>query len=118
MGLPHPRKRFPAIHGSHDRGDAARDRSRSSEAGTTARHLRCARSALGWAIAAGARTTSHGSAVLTTTPCYKNANNFVLQTTMTRMVRSFRMQNASDLLFQIDRSALPSHIAIIMDGNG
>jgi len=34
------------------------------------------------------------------------------------MVRSLRMQNASDLPFQIDRSALPSHIAIIMDGNG
>src|SRR5262245_50242399 len=107
MGLPHPRKRFPAIYGSHDRGDAAGDRSRPFEAGTTARHLCCARSAPGGAIAAGARPTSYGSPVLTTTPCYKNANNFVLQTTMTCMVRSFRMQNASDLLFQIDRSALP-----------
>jgi undecaprenyl diphosphate synthase len=38
---------------------------------------------------------------------------------MTNMVRSSRMQKkAAELLPQIDRSALPSHIAIIMDGNG
>src|SRR3954471_10074895 len=35
------------------------------------------------------------------------------------VVISNRMRNkASELLSQIDRSALPAHIAIIMDGNG
>ena len=34
------------------------------------------------------------------------------------MIRSKDMNRGSDLLLQIDRSALPSHIAIIMDGNG
>src|SRR5262245_4654463 len=38
---------------------------------------------------------------------------------MACMVRSNRMQKKeAELLPQIDRSALPSHIAIIMDGNG
>jgi undecaprenyl diphosphate synthase len=46
------------------------------------------------------------------------ANNFALQTTIAYMVRSTRMHKAAELLPQIDRSALPSHIAIIMDGNG
>src|SRR2546425_3670112 len=31
---------------------------------------------------------------------------------------SYMATNASDLLPQIDRSALPAHVAIIMDGNG
>src|ERR1041384_7373869 len=35
------------------------------------------------------------------------------------MVRSNRMRTkAADLLQQIDRGALPAHVAIIMDGNG
>ncbi len=33
-------------------------------------------------------------------------------------MKSYMATNASDLLPQIDRSALPAHVAIIMDGNG
>src|SRR5438876_10378538 len=33
-------------------------------------------------------------------------------------MKSHMATNASDLLPQIDRSALPAHVAIIMDGNG
>src|SRR3989442_3320106 len=33
-------------------------------------------------------------------------------------MKSYMATNASDLLPQIDRSALPAHVAVIMDGNG
>src|SRR5881628_309912 len=33
-------------------------------------------------------------------------------------MKSYMATNASDLLPQIERSALPAHVAIIMDGNG
>src|SRR5438552_19140101 len=33
-------------------------------------------------------------------------------------MRSYMATSASDFLPQIDRSALPAHVAIIMDGNG
>src|SRR5262245_58274594 len=48
-----------------------------------------------------------------------SANNFILQTTIVRMLRSNRMlDRATEFLKQIDRGSLPAHIAIIMDGNG
>jgi undecaprenyl diphosphate synthase len=46
-------------------------------------------------------------------------NNFALQTTRSRVIRSDRMpKQATELLPLIDGSALPAHVAIIMDGNG